>query len=64
MINLKNRLVFVKWKGDYALFRKATMVDLLIVSTGVNLLCELLNIKEGKIYLIKIPKIIMAVKKK
>ena len=64
MIYLKNYLVFIKWKGNYALFGKATILDLIIVSTGVNLLCELLNIKEGKIYLIKIPKIILEMKKK
>ena len=50
-------LKFIKWKGNYAYFKRATIVDLLIASIPlVPALCRWLDIPEGNVLLIKCPK--------
>lgn len=48
-------LKFVKWDGENAIFIKATIVDHIIVGSGLALLSRLFSVKEGDIIIIKAP---------
>ena len=50
-------LKFIKWKGEYAYFKKATISDILLASFPlVRLLSKIAKVPEGNIILLKCPK--------
>lgn len=47
-------LRFIKWEGEYALFRKANISEIVAVLTGINALCNMLGLSE-RIIIIDFP---------
>lgn len=55
---------FVKWDGENAIFTKCSILDVFVAYSGIADLCRLLDISEGNIIVIKIPKALKNLRQK
>lgn len=51
-------LRFIRWDGEIALFKKAKIWEIIMYGMGISHVCHALDIEEGKIILIRVPKLL------